>query len=171
MLAGLFFIVLGFYTFSKPLESYLALTIVFSWSFLITGILEIVFSLVNRKNIDNWGWMLVSGILNVALGFLLLAQPVISITVLPLFVGFFVLFSSVSAIGYSLDLKRFGTKGWGWLTFIGVLGLLFAFGLIINPVLSGMTIVIWTGLAFISTGVYHIYFSIRLKKLKTITGS
>lgn len=42
----------------SPLSSYVALSIVFSISMLISGILEIIFSLSNRKGVPSWGWYL-----------------------------------------------------------------------------------------------------------------
>lgn len=165
-LVGVIFIVIGGYTLSNPLESYLSLSLIFSWSFLITGFFELSASLANRKRINNWGWILVSGVVNVAIGFLLLVRPEISITILPLFVGFFMLFRAVAAIGYAIELRRGGTQGWGWSIFLGILGFLFSLGLIANPSIAGMTLVIWTGLAFISIGVFQIYFSLQLKRLR-----
>ncbi|MEM9077970.1 MAG: DUF308 domain-containing protein [Bacteroidota bacterium] len=169
-LVGVIFTIVGIYTISRPLESYLSLLIVFSWSFLITGILETIFSLANCKKISKWGWALVSGVLNIALGVWFMIRPEISIAVLPVFVGFLLLFRSFSAIGHSMDLKHHGIKDWWGLTFVGILAFLFSFLLLWNPMVQGITIAVWTGIAFISVGVYHVYFSLRLKKIKSISG-
>lgn len=166
---GIIFILVGVYTLTKPLESFLNLTLIFSWSFLITGIFETIFSLVNCKNISKWGWALISGVLNVALGIWLMTHPEISLRVLPVFVGFLLLFRTFSAIGHSMDLRHHGIRDWWGLTFVGILAFLFSFLLLWNPVISGITIVVWTGIAFIAVGVYHVYFSLRLKKIKSIS--
>jgi len=35
----------------------------FSWSFIVSGILEIIFALQNKNEVDGWGWYLTVGIL------------------------------------------------------------------------------------------------------------
>ena len=168
LIVGAILIGLGIYTFTSPQESYLALALLFSLSFLISGLSEIAFSIVNRQALDNWGWILAFGILTFANGVLLLINPAISIITLAFYVGFLVLFRSISAIGYAIDLKRYGISDWAVLMVVGVLGLIFSFLLIWNPILSGMTVVIWTGLALITSGVFSVYFSFKLKKLNTL---
>lgn len=168
LIVGVILIGLGIYTFTSPQESYLALALLFSLSFLLSGLFEIAFSVVNRQVLDNWGWILAFGILTFAIGVLLLINPAISIITLAFYVGFLVLFRSISAIGYAIDLKRYGISDWGVLMIVGVLGLIFSFLLIWNPILSGMTVVIWTGLALITSGVFSVYFSFKLKKLNAL---
>ncbi|MEM1337189.1 MAG: DUF308 domain-containing protein [Bacteroidota bacterium] len=166
-LVGIIFILVGVYTLTRPLAFFSNLIVVFSWSFLITGIFETLFSLVNCKNISKWGWALLSGILNVALGLWLMIHPEISLRVLPVFVGFLLLFRSFSAIRHSMDLRHQSIKDRRGLTFTGILAFLFSFVLLWNPMILGIPIVIWTSLAFISTGVFQIYYSFRLKSLKS----
>jgi uncharacterized membrane protein HdeD (DUF308 family) len=40
--------------------------------------------------------------------------------------------------------------------------------LLFNPSFAGLSLVIWTGLALIILGIYSIYLSLKLKKLKDI---
>jgi uncharacterized membrane protein HdeD (DUF308 family) len=75
LIVGLIFIGIGIYTLISPLESYLALSIIFSLSFLFSGLAEIIFSISNRNEIDNWGWTLAFGILTFLLGVLLIVRP------------------------------------------------------------------------------------------------
>ena len=166
LIIGLIFLATGIYTFMVPLESYLTLTLLFGISFLVSGIMEVSFSIANRKYIENWGWSLVSGILSLAIGILLMFRPDLSILTLPFYVGFWVFFRSLMAIGTSIDLKRFGILDWGNLMLIGVFGLIFSFFLIWNPLFAGITIVVWTALALISIGIFGIYFAFKLRKLK-----
>ncbi|WP_201584435.1 HdeD family acid-resistance protein [Psychrobacter jeotgali] len=168
LIVGVILIGLGIYTFVSPEASYLALALLFSLSFLISGLFEIAFSIANKDVLDNWGWTLAFGVLTLAVGVLLLINPAISMITLAFYVGFLILFRSISAIGYAIDFKRYGISDWGVLMLIGVLGLIFAFLLIWNPILSGMTILIWTGLALITSGIFSVYFSLKLKKLNTL---
>src|ERR1700733_13967652 len=98
LLVGLLFIGIGIWCFITPIGAYLTLALIFSVSFLASGLFEIVFAISNRKNIDNWGWTLASGIIGLIIGFLLVTNPLLSISLLPLYVGFVVLFRSIMAI-------------------------------------------------------------------------
>ncbi|WP_067146733.1 HdeD family acid-resistance protein [Pseudotamlana agarivorans] len=166
LISGLLFIIVGIYTFTSPLESYLALSILFSISFLISGIGEIIFSISNRHEIDSWGWNLTFGILTFLIGVLLLSEPEISLTTLPFYVGFVLLFRSIMGISFAIELKNYKVLSWGYLLVISFLGLFFSFILLWNPLFAGMTIVVTTGLALISAGVFSIYFAFKLKNLR-----
>ena len=94
LIIGLVFIVAGIWAFTFPAKSYVALTIVFSISFFISGIMEIVFATANRKVMENWGWTLVLGIFTTIVGIMLIANPAISAVTLPLYVGFMLMLHS-----------------------------------------------------------------------------
>lgn len=165
LLVGLFFIGLGIAAFAWPLGSYVVLAMVFSFSFLISGISEIIFSIANKNNIENWGWYLAFGIVTFVLGFLLLANPAASMTVLAFYIGFTILFRSISSVSLAMDVKRHGSREWGWLLVLGIMGAVLSIILIWNPLLAGMTITFWIGLMFLFSGLFSVYFSIQLKKL------
>ncbi|AWW32052.1 HdeD family acid-resistance protein [Echinicola strongylocentroti] len=163
-IVGLVFIGLGVYTFVTPAKAYLALSIVFSLSFLITGLGEISFSLINKRIFDRWGWILAFGLLNCLVGILLLSRPEVSLATMPLYLGFLILFRSVGAISYAYEIKQMGVTDWSGVLSLGILGVIFSFILIWNPILGGLTIVSWTALCFLSIGILSVYLSLQLRK-------
>lgn len=86
-------------------------------------------------------------------------------TVLAFYVGFVVLFRSIATISYSLDLKRYGTRNWGWLAALGILGIVFSFILLWNPRFAGMSIVILMALNFFLSGLFGIYLGFEFRSL------
>jgi uncharacterized membrane protein HdeD (DUF308 family) len=68
LVIGVILLILGVWTLFTPAKSYVALAIVFAIGFLINGILETYFAIVNKTN----GWSLVLGILSLILGLMLL---------------------------------------------------------------------------------------------------
>jgi uncharacterized membrane protein HdeD (DUF308 family) len=166
LILGIMFIIVGIWAIITPAATYLSLALLFSVAFFVTGILEIIFSISHRKQLDGWGWSLASGILNLIVGLLLIIYPQISIITLPLFVGFVVLYRSMMGIAWSIELKKYKVSNWGWLLFTGILGVIFSFLLLLNPLFAGLTVAIFTGIALITIGIFHIHFSIELKKLK-----
>ena len=103
LIVGLIFLGTGIYCFVSPAGSFLALALMFGWSFLISGAIEIVFSISNRDELENWGWTLIFGILTFLVGMLLLARPEITMITLAFSLGFLVLFRSIGAISFALD--------------------------------------------------------------------
>jgi uncharacterized membrane protein HdeD (DUF308 family) len=166
LILGILFIIVGVWAIITPVSTYLSLAILFSVTFFAAGFLEIIYSISYRKQLDGWGWSLASGILSFIIGVLLIIYPQVSIITLPLFVGFVVLFHSSMAIAWSIELKKYKVSNWGWLLFAGILGVIFSFILLMNPLIAGLTVAVFTGISFITIGIFHIHFSIELKKLK-----
>ncbi len=165
IISGILFAIFGFYILSTPLTAYIQLSIFFAAIFFVSGIFEI-FNAFSNQNHSNWGWALVSGIIDVLFGGLLLSSPALSASVLPIYIGMIVLFRSITAIGHSTSLKQVGVSNWQLPLIFGILGVIFAFLMIINPIFGGMTIVFYTGISIIMFGFLQVTLGISLKKLK-----
>ena len=46
---GILLIAVGIYTYSTPIATYATLTIIFSFSFLFTGLMELAFAIQNQR--------------------------------------------------------------------------------------------------------------------------
>ncbi|NLR93034.1 HdeD family acid-resistance protein [Flammeovirga agarivorans] len=168
LLSGILLVGTGIITFFYPLESYLVLSVFFSITFILTGMSDIIFSIINRNVLRGWGWSLFWGIINTLLGVFLIQNPSISVATLPMYVGFTFLVRSIGVLSYSELLKSFGIIASDPLTILGVIGLILSLVLIWNPILAGLTIVTLMGVIFIVTGVFQISLSFRLKKAKEV---
>lgn len=166
LIVGVLLIVLGIWTLTTPLESYIMLSIVFAVGFFLSGIFEMFFALSNKHK--SWGWSLALGILSIVIGLLMILNPAISMVTLPFYVGFMLLFYSILGISSAYEMRQYGIMDWGWLMLVAVLALIFSFMMLWNPLFAGVSIVVWTGIAFIMTGLYMIYFSTRLNKLNKL---
>lgn len=169
-LIGVLFIILGGYLFSIPEATYFSLVVLFSLSFLFSGILEIVFSIQNKDELEGWGWYLTSGIFSLLIGVALVAKPEVAATTLPFFIGFSLLFRSFQGLGFAFELKNYGIIKWGNLAILSILGIVFSFLLIANPIFTGISLVVMTALSFIFVGISAIVLAFQLKKLKTLPG-
>lgn len=166
---GALFIVLGGYLFTVPESAYLSLVMLFSISFLASGIMEIFFSVQNKDELDGWGWYLASGIFTLLIGVILITKPVVAATTLPFFIGFSLLFRSFQGLGFAFELKNYGVLRWGNLAIVSVLGIILSFLLIVNPIFAGISLVVMTALSFIFAGIVSIVLAFQLKKLKTFS--
>ena len=167
LLVGLFFVILGLFFIFSPADSFSTLSSLFSLVFVVSGLSEIVFSLRNRDEIDNWGWTLMIGVLTMLVGIIIFNHPEITFTTLSLFVGFTLLFRSVSAVSHSIDLKNYGEEThWKTLLSLGVIGFILSLVLLWNPLIVGSFVSILIGLVFTALGAFSIFLSLKLKKLK-----
>lgn len=169
LIIGILFLVASFIAFIFPWASFITLALLFSLSFLFSGISEIIFSVSNNKTLDNWGWHLVLGILTLVIGLILIVNPEVSANVLALFIGFTILFRSIANISFSIDLKNYGVKNWGYILALGILGALVSVILIINPVIAGVSTVIIMAIAFLIISIISILFSLQLRKVHRYT--
>ncbi|MDR0228685.1 MAG: HdeD family acid-resistance protein [Flavobacteriaceae bacterium] len=168
---GALFIIGGGYIFSTPIASYMSLVILFSCMFLVSGIFEIIFAFSNKEEMDGWGWILFSGIIDVILGFILINSPALSMMVLPIYVGFGLMFRSIRGMSLAFDLKNYGVKSWGGLFAFALLGAVFAFCMLWNLEFGAFTIVYWTAFSFILLGIYSVIFGLQLRKVKKRMGN
>jgi uncharacterized membrane protein HdeD (DUF308 family) len=168
LIIGILLTIVGVYIFTVPIATYITLSVFFSVSFIISGLLDIIFAIQNSKDLKGWGWYLVNGILTLALGIYLSVYPEISMSILPFVVGFTLLFRSFLLLGYAFDLKELKVVSWGDIALLSVLGILFSFLLIANPFFTGISLVSLTSLSFLFAGITSIAFSFKLKKLKDI---
>lgn len=164
---GLLLTLLGIYLLSVPESTYFTLATIFSISFVVSGIIDIYFSIQNRNELEGWGWYLTSGIFSLMIGLILIARPGLAMTALPFFVGFSLLFRSLQGLGFAFELKNYGILNWGNLAIISIIGMILSFLLIAHPVFTGLSLAILTALSFIFVGIAAIVLSFQLKKLKS----
>lgn len=162
LLIGILSIICGIWVFRNPVESYFALAVYFCIMFIFYGIAEIVNAFSNQRY-RNWGWGLAMGIIDLIIGFLLLANLEWAIDILPYAVGFILMFLGIDFIGWSTQLQGLRVRNWGWVLVGGILTLIFSFLIIFHPLFGVFNIIVWTGLAFIFGGLSAVFFSFALR--------
>jgi uncharacterized membrane protein HdeD (DUF308 family) len=166
LLIGVLFVILGVWTISTPVQSYLSLVIIFASFMFVSGIFQLVFSINNRNEIENWGWHFAGALFDFVVGCILFFNPAITMVVLPFIMGFYFMFKGFATFGFAFDMKKDGSPGWGWLLASGVFSVIFSIMILSNPTLGGLTIVIFTSMAFFSLGLFNITLAFSLRKLK-----
>lgn len=168
LILGILFLGLGIGVLLTPLASFILLAILFGLFFMITGLIDMTYAFANKDILDRWGWSLLGGIIDFFIGVLLIAKPEISMMALSIFIGFGILFRSVIAIGWSLELKRLRGVKWKQLLIIGILGSCLALIMLWNPIFGGLTIVFWVAITLFAIGIFQIYLSLQLKKINKL---
>ncbi|HEY0176732.1 MAG TPA: DUF308 domain-containing protein [Pedobacter sp.] len=157
LLRGLLFMLLGTYMLSAPARSYVALSLFFGVVVLIAGVIELLHVFSNRRADGRW-WRIIAGLIDVVLGIILVSHVVVSMSVLPFFLASWFLVRGIALFSFAAS-----TRHPAWLIAGGALTVLFALLVMFNPVLGAMTIVAWTAVAFIVTGLFNGLLAFRLK--------
>ena len=165
LLLGLLYIAVALCLLFAPVSSYVALSVIFSISILVSGILEVFFAAGNKKTISSWGWYLAGGIIDLLIGIYLVFYPLVSMELIPFIVAFWLMFRGFASTGYAMDLKRYGTRNWGWYMAFGVLAILCSIGIIWQPGLGALSLVYMIAYTLLIIGIFRVMLSFELKSL------
>ncbi len=163
LISGILLIILGIAAFINPVEAYLGLSIYFAAVILVNGVSGIYFSISHRVTLQGWGWLLILGIAEVLLGLYLLAAPLVAMSTLAFFIGFWLLFRSSITISNAIAIKNLGYNGWGWVLATGIIGALFGLLVLFNPSLGAFGAAIWMALALLTLGIAACILAFRLR--------
>ena len=165
LLTGILLIFAGLLVLYDPLLTGRALGITLGLNVILFGIAHLIFAFANR-HLPHFIWHIITGFLDCLIGAILLPYPDITIVVLPFLLGFWFLIRGISLVFYAFTIKHFATAGWGWLLAGGIFIAAFAFLLIWFPIVGFVTIVTWTAMALVFTGITNILLAFRLKDKK-----
>ncbi|SDP96920.1 Uncharacterized membrane protein HdeD, DUF308 family [Mucilaginibacter sp. OK268] len=166
LFAGLLLIGMGVWVIASPFESYLSLSWAFAFCMMVTGAFEVTFSLINYKSVDGWGWAFAGGLVDLFIGGYLWRYPLITMIILPLIVGVWILFRGIMAVANALDMRSYGFRDWKWLLFTAVSIIVFAMLVLAYPAFGIENLILWTGMAFLLAGVFRIWLSLKIKRIK-----
>jgi uncharacterized membrane protein HdeD (DUF308 family) len=125
LIEGVILVVLGFLAVAVPMVAGIAVTILFGWLFLISGIVGLYTTFALRHAPGFW-WSLVSGVLAVVVGCWLLIQPALGLVSLTyLLIAFFII-EGVATIMFALEHRAALTGRWGWMLLSGIIDLFLA---------------------------------------------
>src|ERR1700744_3753048 len=157
VLRGVLFVLLGVYVFASPASAYVALSFLFGLMILLAGIAELLHAYQDRGS-SNRGWHLFVGLVDIILGLISCARLAASMDVMRIIVGIYFLFRGISIFNF-----RGLARGSWWVVLGGIIVLLFGILVLVNPAFGTTTIIIWTGLAFLVTGILNIMLGLRMK--------
>ena len=105
LLAGILYLVVGFMLVANPAASAVTLTLLIAMFLIVSGIFRVVSCVGARP--PHWGWLLLSGALNLLLDALIWQQwPVSGLWVIGLFVGIEMLLNGWSLVMLSISAKN-----------------------------------------------------------------
>lgn len=164
LLKGVILILLAFLVFGNPMGTLLGLSLFLGIGILIAGIIIVIIALAAKNEMENWGWKLAEGILDIIFGFMLIANPEITSVVIPFIIGFWAVF-----YGILITIGAFSLEKTDWkLLILGVLTILLGNVIMFNPIFMGITLSIWIGITLLVAGIYNVVYSFDIKKIEKV---
>ena len=166
MIAGLLAIAAGICVFVFPVESYVTLSILFGILMLITGAVQLIIASTSGNYLMMRGYIIVGGVLDVILGIFLCVYPGISLFLLPIMMGFWLMYHSFMIIALGGDMSTFKISGNGMMILGGILLLLLSIFVLVDPFSVGVvTVLTVAGVGLILLGVLMCAISVVLKEI------
>ena len=166
LIAGVLCVAAGIAVFAFPLESYVTLSILFGVLLLVVGAAKLIAASTSGNFFMMRGYVIVGGVLDLLLGILLCIWPGVTLMLLPIMMGFWMLYNSFVLIGLSGDFETFGVPGAGWVTGSGILLLILSIIVLVNPLGAGIaTVVVLAGVGLIVFGFILCVLGMKLKDI------
>ena len=159
LIKGIIMILLAVLIFMSPGDALLTYVLWIGIGFSITGIVRIVQGFQAKGHVDGWGSISMLGVFDIILGFILIGHPGMTLAVLPFLIGFW-----GAIYGFSLIVSSFSEKeNKGMKLLAGILTAIFALIIMFNPLLMGMTLVIWVGIMILVAGIFNVVIGFKIK--------
>lgn len=166
MLAGILCFAAGIAVFVFPLESYVALSILAGILMILVGSAQLIVAATSTNYLTMRGYVLVGGIIDLLLGFLLCIYPAVSMAFLSVMLGIWMMYHSFMIIAFGGDLETFRVKGSAWTVLGGVLLLLLSMIVLVNPFGAGIAVVVvLAGVGLLLFGFLLCWMSMILRDL------
>ena len=160
LIKGIIMILLAIMILNSPGGALLAFALYIGIGLLFTGGLLIYQGFASKKTNTNWGWSVFEGLLDIFLGYILLANPLLTAEVLPFVLGFWAVF-----YGILLIISSFSGTGNGLTKIVsGILIIIIGNVIMHNPVFAGLSLAIWVGILLLIAGIFNVIASFSLKK-------
>ena len=169
MLAGILCFAAGIVVFVFPLESYVALSIIFGVLMLIVGAVQLIVASTSSNYLMMRGYVIVGGVLDLILGLFLCLYPGVTLVVLPIMLGIWIMYHSFMIVAFGGDLDTFNVKGSGRVIASGVVLLLLSILILMNPFGAGIAaVVIMAGVGLLVFGLILCMMSLKLKEIHNL---
>lgn len=169
LFAGLLSIVAGICVFVFPVESYLTISLIFGVLMLLTGVTQLMMASTSGNYLTMRGYVIVGGILDLILGVFLCVYPGVTVMVLPILMGIWLMYHSFIIIAFGGDMDTFRVSGSAVMVIFGILLLALSIFVLLDPLSVGVaTILILAGIGLMLLGLTFVVISFKLKNIHKV---
>ncbi len=163
LLRGLVALALAAFAFASPSATATALVYVVAAYLIVSGAASL-FAGVSITGVDHWWALILSGLVQGALGFVMLAQPGAGPLALAYFVAIWLISSGLTEISGAVALRKYVSNEFWWIL-MGIISLAFGFYVVLRPELGVFALVYTVGLYAVLAGISLIAFSFSIKSV------
>ena len=166
LIAGILCVAAGIAVFVFPLESYVTLSIIFGVLMVIVGAVQLIVASSSNNYLAMRGYVITGGVLDLILGFFLCLYPGVTLVLLPIMLGIWMMYHSFMIIAFGGDLDTFNIKGNGLVIAAGIVLLILSILILMNPFRAGIAaVVIIAGVGLLVFGLIMCMMSFKLKDI------
>ena len=167
LIAGILCIAAGICVFVFPVESYVALSILFGIVMLLTGVGQLIVASTSGNYLMMRGYFIVGGIMDLILGIFLCVYPGVTLVVLPFMMGLWLMYHSFILIAFGGDMDTFKVSGSASMIILGILVLILSIFVLLNPFSAGVvTVLVVAGAGLLLLGITFCVLAAKLRDLK-----
>lgn len=169
MLCGILCMVAGIAVFIFPMESYMTMGLLFGILMLFVGAAQLIVASSSGNYLAMKGYVIVGGILDLIMGIILCINPAVSLVLMPVLLGIWMLYHSFMIMAFGGDMETFRIDGSGWTIAGGALLMLLSIFVLVNPMSAGVaTVVTLAVVGLIVFGLLLCVLSFKLKDLHRV---
>jgi uncharacterized membrane protein HdeD (DUF308 family) len=154
LIRGIVAVIFGIATFIWPGLSLLLLVFFFGAYALVDGVVAVVVSIQERHTMQQWGLLLLEGIIGIVFGVLTFVWPAITALILLYIVAIWAIVTGLFEIAEAFSQRRSRRNEWT-MVFAGIVSLVFGILLFIRPG-AGLLSLIWL------VAIYAVVFGVLL---------
>ncbi len=164
MIAGLLSVAAGIAVFAFPVESYVTLSILFGVLMLFAGAAKLIAASTSSNFFMMRGYVIVGGLVDLFLGLFLCIYPGVTLVMLPIMMGLWIMYNSFMLIALAGDFETFGIPGAGWIICGAAILLILSILVLVNPFSAGIaTVIILAGVSLLIFGFLLCALSFKLR--------
>jgi uncharacterized membrane protein HdeD (DUF308 family) len=158
---GVLGILFGLIALFLPGATMLSLVLVFAAYAFVDGVFAIVSAVRAARERERWGYLLLEGLVNIAVAAIAVLWPGITVVAFVFVVAFWAIFTGVLELmaAFRLDF----IDGRGWLTFGGIVSVLYGVLLIVAPMIGAVVLTWWLGAYALVFGVCLVVLAFKLR--------
>ena len=156
-IAGILLVVLGVICISKPAATLFTAAWLMGCFTLIAGISKLVFTFKTQAFLPNSGTRMLSGLLQVIIGIIFLANNIFVAFSLPVIFAMWVLIEGVLIAVQSFDYKQVGFTSWWVILLLGIIGAVLGVLGLRNPDVTAATLSTLIGIGIVASGAAYLF--------------